>query len=118
MFEILCLLFLKHYFADFVWQTERMVREKAHYGQIHGLYHSGLHALLTFAIVSFFTFPVFAFTLAFIDFLFHYHIDWFKMNYGERDITKKEFWHHLGADQLAHAITYIIIVKFLWIIGV
>jgi hypothetical protein len=32
------------------------------------------------------------------------------MRYGEQDISKKEFWKHLGLDQLAHQITYILLI--------
>jgi hypothetical protein len=44
-----------------------------------------------------------------LDFLAHYHIDWTKMNYGNRDIRTPQFWNHLGLDQMAHQICYIFI---------
>jgi hypothetical protein len=31
------------------------------------------------------------------------------MNYGNRDITTKAFWNHLGLDQMAHQLVYIFI---------
>ena len=31
------------------------------------------------------------------------------MNYGNRDIRTRQFWNHLGLDQMAHQIVYIII---------
>jgi hypothetical protein len=40
---ILTLLFIKHFLADFVWQTDTMVIEKGKYGYLGGLQHSGLH---------------------------------------------------------------------------
>ena len=52
---------------------------------------------------------IFAFILAFFDFVTHYHIDWLKMNYGNRDITTPAFWNHLGLDQMIHQLTYILI---------
>jgi hypothetical protein len=48
--------------------------------------------------------------MAFIDFVLHYHIDWAKMNWGNRDMQNPKFWAHLGLDQLAHYLTYLIIV--------
>jgi hypothetical protein len=48
--------------------------------------------------------------LAAVDFMLHYHIDWAKSNYGNRDIGTKAFWNHLGLDQLAHQLVYIFIV--------
>jgi hypothetical protein len=44
------------------------------------------------------------------DGLTHYHIDWTKMNYGNRDIMNEQFWCHLGLDQMAHQIVYIMLV--------
>ena len=109
MMEFLVLMFVKHYIVDFVMQTDEMVKGKAIYGNRQGLLHSLQHAVGTlivciFTIVS----PVYWIMLSLIDFVAHYHIDWLKMNYGERDITNKRFWNHLGLDQLAHQLTYLL----------
>jgi hypothetical protein len=105
----LCLLYVKHYLADFVLQTERMVKEKGIYLANGGIDHSGIHALFTF-IISFFFFGFYlAILFSIIDFITHYHIDWFKMNFGNRDITNRLFWNHLGLDQLSHNLVYILI---------
>jgi hypothetical protein len=105
---VLVLLFIKHWYVDFVAQTPRMVQEKGQYGKLHGIYHSGQHALATFLIFVL-AGPVFATAAAVIDFVTHYHIDWVKMNYGNRDITTPQFWNHLGLDQLAHAMIYLLL---------
>jgi len=51
--------------------------------------------------------------LGFIDFILHYHIDYCKIKFGNRDITTPAFWAQLGLDQLAHAFTYLWLV---WIL--
>jgi len=107
----LALLFIKHYVADFLLQTDEMVKEKGTYGAFGGLLHSAYHCILTFVIASFFTTPSYAIGLAVIDFIAHYHIDWLKMNYGNSDIANKWFWRYLGLDQLAHSLTYVLLVS-------
>jgi len=105
----LVMLFVKHWAVDFVWQTPRMTEEKGQYGKWHGILHSLQHAVCTFLIFVLAGVP-FAFSVAVLDFITHYHIDWIKMNYGNRDITTPEFWNHLGLDQLAHSLVYLLIV--------
>jgi hypothetical protein len=105
----LVMLFVKHWAVDFVWQTPRMTEEKGQYGKWHGILHSLQHAVCTFLIFVLAGVP-FAFSMATLDFITHYHIDWIKMNYGNRDITTSEFWNHLGLDQLAHSLVYLLIV--------
>ena len=111
---ILGLLQIKHFLADFVWQTDRMVLEKGIYGARYGIYHSGLHALGTFLIFTVLH-PILGIVSALIDFLAHYHIDWAKTNISKNYTTKdKEFWFWLGLDQLAHQITYIFLVGWIF----
>jgi hypothetical protein len=107
---LLILLFVKHWYVDFVLQTDEMVRSKAIYGSAYGILHSLQHAAFTLCLLLLATSAPVAIILAVIDGLVHYHIDWAKMNYGCRDIQNPKFWNHLGLDQLAHAITYITIV--------
>lgn len=110
----LTLLFIKHYLVDFVWQTEAQVKGKAIYGNSDGIQHSIEHAVLTLWITFMITLNApLALVIGLLDGVTHYHIDWTKMNYGNRDITNKLFWNHLGLDQLAHQITYICFAAYL-----
>ena len=104
---LLTLLFFKHYIVDFILQTDEMVAHKGIYGDPIGIDHSLYHAMATLIILMFFTVPIWAFVLALIDGLLHYHIDYVKMAYGNRDVKTKEFWNELGLDQFLHALTYI-----------
>jgi hypothetical protein len=106
---LLILLFVKHWYVDFVLQTNEMVNGKGIYGNAFGIQHSLQHAAFTLALLLLVAHPLLAIILAMFDFITHYHIDWFKMNKGCRDIQNPKFWNHLGLDQLAHQVVYIII---------
>jgi len=112
MLLIFCLLQIKHFLADFVLQTPRMIREKAIYGASHGFYHSLIHAagtLLAFVWLH----PLIGFAAAVFDFVLHYHIDWAKSNINAYYALSSEdsaFWVWFGADQLAHQFTYIVMI--------
>jgi hypothetical protein len=110
LLTILALFQIKHWYIDFVNQSDEEVKYKGSYLDWRGVKHSLKHGLGTFAVL--FLFCSFEASLIFgaIDFLLHYHIDWTKMNKGNRDITTKEFWNHLGLDQMAHQLTYIGII--------
>jgi|Laugrespbdmm15sn_2_1035079.scaffolds.fasta_scaffold00097_11 hypothetical protein len=105
----LLMLFIKHWLCDFVWQTQPMMRDKGTYGAKYGVLHSVYHGLGTFAVFAV-SGMVFALFLAIIDFVFHYHIDWAKMKYGNKDNATSRYWAEFGLDQLAHSATYLIIV--------
>ena len=51
---VLVLLFVKHFLADFCWQSDRMIRDKGHFGRLGGLQHAGLHGVLTYVILMHF----------------------------------------------------------------
>lgn len=115
---LLVLLFVKHWFADFVVQFDYMVLEKGTYGADGGIHHSLIHTFLTYVIVWVMFNPTLAILVATVDGITHYHIDWLKMNISRwRKLTIRdwEFWMWLGADQLAHALTYIALAY--WIVS-
>ena len=109
---ILVLLQIKHWYVEFVNQTNVEVASKGIYGDGPGINHSAKQAigtLLAIVLVVGTPYIAYAAVLAFVDFVLHYHIDWIKMNYGNRDIRTPAFWNHLGLDQMAHQLTYIFI---------
>ena len=112
VFILLALFGIKHFFADFVFQYEYMVREKGTYGATGGIHHAGVHAIGTF-IVLMLTISASPLTipLALIDGIIHYHIDWCKQQLN-RNLTIKDdmWWVWFGADQAAHYLTYIGII--------
>jgi hypothetical protein len=109
---ILVLLQIKHWYIDFVNQDMEEVNHKGKYLHWLGVKHSVKQGLGTFVVlwaVTGWHYVDIALLLGAADFLFHYHIDWAKMNYGNRDITTPQFWNHLGLDQMAHQLCYIAI---------
>jgi len=107
---------VKHFLADFVWQTDRMVLEKGIYGARYGIYHSLIQCAGTFLAFAWIH-PTLGLVAAFFDYLAHYHIDWAKININKKyNYTPKDhkFWFWLGLDQLAHQITYILLVGWIF----
>lgn len=119
-FLLLVFLQLKHWYIDFVNQDMEEVNHKGIFMSWLGMKHSvkqGFGTYIAIALLLFMALPaefdldicVYALCWAFIDFVFHYLIDWVKMNYGNRDIQTSQFWAHLGLDQMAHQLTYLMI---------
>jgi len=106
----LILLQIKHWYIDFVNQTNEEVQYKGEYWDWRGMKHSIKHGLATVAVFLFFVDPEWAWVLGIVDFMVHYNIDWMKMNWSNRDNTTKAFWIHLGLDQMAHQLTYLALI--------
>jgi hypothetical protein len=109
---MMSLLIIKHFICDFVLQTNKMIYEKADYGAKGGIYHAIEHAIGTGIVLCFFFYNLWAAMIfALIDGILHYHIDWVKQNYsGHYDPRDKQFWIWIGADQMCHYLTYVVIV--------
>lgn len=114
---LLVLLVLKHFIADFILQTDTMVREKGTYGAKGGLHHSFIHGILTALVMLPLTESVIlALFIGLVDAIAHYHIDWAKMNISKHYTpADKQFWFWLGVDQMLHYLTYIGIIA--WVIS-
>jgi hypothetical protein len=123
---LLALLQLKHWLADFVFQSERMRREKGHYGRAGGLWHVLVHVAgsgATLAAAG----PVLgihgsggtAWLVAALlvgEAAAHYHIDWAKARLtADRGlhVATHGFWRLFGADQMAHQLTYLAMIGIL-----
>lgn len=106
---LLAFLQIKHWYVDFVNQTTEEIKFKGVYLDWRGIKHSLKHGLGTFLIVLLFAEPGMALAMACLDFLIHYHIDYFKMKYGSSDMSNPKFWKHFGLDQMAHQFCYLLI---------
>lgn len=117
---ILLLLFqIKHWYADFCIQTYSQTVRKGIYADPVGISHSLDHVILTMICFLFFNFyfhiPITTILiLSLIEGFIHYHIDWVKVKFGSKDITKPLFWNQFGLDQLAHQITYLGMVYYIF----
>ena len=106
----LTLLQLKHFLVDWVLQTQYQIDTKGRYLHPGGLAHSLQHGLFTAVIFLFFD-PQISLVAGSLDFVAHYHIDWLKSNLSKGlSPSNKEFWVLMGADQLAHQLTYLALV--------
>lgn len=115
---LMLVLQIKHYYADFVIQTYAQTVRKGIYRDPVGISHSLDHitgSLLVLLIASFFvsiSLPLIL-ILSVAEGFLHYHIDWVKVHYGTKDLTKSLFWNQFGMDQLAHQITYLVMIYIL-----
>lgn len=113
LFLFLILLQVKHWYIDFINQTNEEVAGKGIYGNWAGINHSAKQAIGTFfvvLIVAGWPYIAWAGVMAGIDFVLHYHIDWAKININKKynyTVQDKPFWAWLGADQMAHQLSYI-----------
>ena len=111
LIAVLIVLEIKHFVCDFPLQTLKMVQSKGTYLHPSGIAHSAIHAIATtscFLVVT----PTLPLGAAIVvgEFLVHYHIDWGKEQLNRHlgyTAAKTGFWWALGADQLAHNLTYI-----------
>lgn len=114
IFIVLILLFVKHWYIDFVNQSADEVAWKGTYLKWPGIWHSIKHGAGTALVLWICGFGAVEFViLGILDFFIHYHIDWAKININRKNNytpQDKQFWTWLGADQLAHSLTYLFIV--------
>ena len=113
---LFALLQVKHTFADYFMQTQRMLSNRGVYAHFGRVQHVGVHAILTLLVVLFMGLPLsVAFALAAIDGILHFHIDWLKGRHSERTgegPETKGYWRAFGIDQLAHQLSYIGMIWF------
>ena len=111
---IVTALLIKHFICDFILQTSSQYKQKANYGQMGGIIHSGLHLVGTFVVFYFVVTFEMALLFAVIDGVVHYHVDWAKANLNRHfKLYPNEngwYWVLFGLDQLTHQITYVILV--------
>lgn len=120
--EILTLLLffqIKHWYADFKIQTYMQTVKKGVWLDPIGISHSLDHVWSTFVILIIFSLFISSIpahiivAIGLIEGIIHYLIDFVKVKYGCKDITKPQFWNQFGLDQLGHQITYILIAAFI-----
>jgi hypothetical protein len=110
----MALLQIKHFICDFALQTIRHVQCKGIYGHPAGLEHSGIHVVGTIPCLWLVGANWMAIAVIGVaEFVFHYHQDWFKERVVKRNgwtFTDHQYWIALGADQLAHQLSYIAMI--------
>ena len=118
---LLVLLQIKHWYIDFVNQTNDEVRSKGIYGESLGIWHSakqGLGTLLAIIAITGNNYFLEALVIALLDFVIHYHTDWAKININKKHnytIETPQFWWWLGFDQLVHQLTYLLVLYLVFV---
>ncbi len=112
---IFILLFIKHTIVDFCWQTDEEIANKGKYGNLTGIMHSYKHFMGTYIALVCLVWtsslnPDILVGLGLLDGVVHYHVDYIKKRFGNPDPSQKQHWRHFGYDQLAHLLTYTLIV--------
>ncbi|WP_163846123.1 DUF3307 domain-containing protein [Pseudooceanicola aestuarii] len=102
---------VKHLLADYILQTGDMVAKKGIYGNLVGISHSVIHAVLTIPVLLLVGQPVLVVAVVvLVEFVVHYHIDWAKNQLSGRlrlGTTDREYWFLTGIDQALHQMTYV-----------
>ena len=108
-------LLTKHAVADFFLQTPYQYKNKGTYGHPGGLLHCAIHLVLTVPVflIAVPSGALLATAILVGEFIVHYHVDWSKEALVKRNaltVDKAAFWWAIGVDQLAHGLTYVVIV--------
>lgn len=115
MLELFVLLSIKHAVADLILQSMKYnpgSMKKSEY-PLGGHGHYLDHSALTFCVFLFFVPWPIALLAAFVDHIFHWHIDYAKQRYIQWKnipIRSMAYWNAAGIDQILHFITYYILV--------
>lgn len=108
---LLCLLQIKHLFADFFLQTPKMLSGRNEYLHVGRAQHAGVHALGSVAVFVIMGASVdFIVAICLLEWVVHFHIDYGKAHYSEKkELTPQNavFWRAMGTDQCLHQLTYV-----------
>ena len=119
---LITLLILKHFVCDWLLQDRFPYQflNKGTYGHPGGLLHAGIATLGTAVALSIYGevyshFPAkVVFSVLLAENVFHYHLDWLKMNLNKWLKLDKNrdggFWDLVGADQTLHHLSYVVMV--------
>lgn len=116
---LVCLLQIKHMFADFFLQTPKMLSGRGEYWHMGRAQHAGVHALGTIIVLVPFGASVpFILMVAVAEWAVHFNIDFFKARHcasKELGPADAAFWRAAGMDQALHHLTYLAIV-WAWVV--
>jgi hypothetical protein len=110
---LLCGFQIKHYIADYLWQTSLMLAGKGDLGAPGGYLHAGVHVLGSAIVLAIVRTPLaIAVALLAAEFVIHYGLDYLKAVYGRArlEAEPKKYWALHGLDQLLHQLTYVVMI--------
>ncbi|WP_229863854.1 DUF3307 domain-containing protein [Seohaeicola zhoushanensis] len=108
---LICLLQIKHMFADYFLQTPRMLEGRSNYWHLGRAEHAGVHVLGSIIALLLVGAPMlFILVLVVIEWVVHFNIDWAKARYSEKKgfgPYEAGYWRANGFDQALHQLTYV-----------
>ncbi|MDE4153991.1 DUF3307 domain-containing protein [Phaeobacter gallaeciensis] len=108
---LLCLMQVKHMFADFFLQTPKMLSGRGEYLHSGRAQHAGVHTLGSILVFVLMGAPVlFILITCVLEWIVHFNIDYCKARYSDsKQLTPQQaaFWRAAGTDQALHQLTYI-----------
>ncbi|MEY8842452.1 DUF3307 domain-containing protein [Cribrihabitans sp. XS_ASV171] len=111
---LICLLQIKHMFADYFLQTPKMLSGRGQYWHLGRAQHAGVHAIGSAIVLLAFGTPVaLLLVLVLAEWVVHFNIDYWKASYSAKKELKPDqaaFWRAAGFDQCLHHLTYIAMV--------
>lgn len=111
---LLIVLQVKHMVADFFLQTARMLVDRNRYVHLGRGQHAALHGALSFGSFLVVGAPmVVSAVICVVEAVAHYHIDFFKGRLSDaagHTPADAGYWRAFGMDQLAHQLTYVLMI--------
>lgn len=114
VFLMLCLMQIKHMFADYYLQTPKMLSGRGEYLHMGRAQHAGVHVLGSALVFLLFGAPmIFILIIVTLEWIIHFHIDYAKARYSDKkhlEPSQAAFWRAAGLDQCMHQLTYVAMV--------
>ena len=111
---LLCLLQIKHMFADFYLQTPKMLSGRGEYWHMGRAQHAGVHVVGSLLVFLAFQAPIpFILIILALEWIIHFNIAYCKACYSDSKQllpNMPSFWRAMGTDQAMHHLTYVAMV--------
>lgn len=111
---MLCLLQIKHMFADYYLQTPKMLSGRGEYFHLGRAQHAAVHVAGSVIVFAAFGAPLlFILIVELLEWVIHFNIDFVKASYSDKkqlEPTQAAFWRAAGLDQCLHNLTYVAMV--------
>lgn len=108
---LVCLLQIKHMFADFYLQTPKMLSGRGEYFHVGRAQHAAVHVVGSVLVFLIFGAPLsFILIIAALEWIIHFNIDFAKASYSDKknlQPNQAAYWRAAGLDQLLHNLTYL-----------
>lgn len=108
---LILLLELKHMFADFYLQTEKMLCGRCEYFHMGRAQHAAVHSVGSIIVLAIIGCPSWILiALAILEWVIHFHIDFWKGYHShckQLQPNQCQYWRAVGFDQFLHHATYV-----------